>query len=71
MGRLIITIHDPKKQKLVADALLKISGATLVRVAGSPRKTADGKITRKLTAQERTFVKELRQALEESNGPEP
>lgn len=71
MGRLIITIHDPKKQKLVADALLKVSGVTIVRVTGRPRKTADGKTTRKLTAQERTFVKELRQALQRAKDHTP
>ncbi len=71
MGRLIITIHDPKKRKLVAGALLLVTGVKIERVIGSSRKTADGKITRKLTAMERTFVKELRWALKESKDRSP
>lgn len=70
MGRLSITIQDPSKQQIVADALLSVGGGVkLERVTGPPRMGAGGKITHKLTPQEKVFVKELRQALEAVHAP--
>jgi len=69
MTRLIIDIHDPKKEKEVAERLLKIGGVQIERAESSPRKTAQGKpgIKRALTSKEKKFVAELRQALKEVN----
>jgi len=69
MTRLIIDIHDPKKEKEVAEILLKIGGVEIERAEASPRKSANGKtkIKRALTSKEKKFVGELRQALKEVN----
>ena len=45
MTRLIIDIHDPKKEKEVAEILLKIGGVEIERAEASPRKSANGKRT--------------------------
>jgi hypothetical protein len=69
MARLIIDIHDPKKEKEVADLLLKIGGVEIERAEAIPRKAANGRsrIKRALTPKEKKFVAELRQALKEVN----
>ncbi|MEO8068844.1 MAG: hypothetical protein ABI599_14200 [Flavobacteriales bacterium] len=68
MGRLIIDIFDPKKEKEVAEILLSIGGVVIERVEPTPKKTPNGKraIKRNLTAREEKFVKELRQSLKEA-----
>lgn len=69
MARLIIDIHDPKKEKEVAELLLKIGGVEIERAEASPNKSTKRKagIKRTLTAKEKKFVSELRQALKEVN----
>lgn len=65
MTRLIIDITDPKKEKEVAEVLIKLGGVEVVRAEASPGKTAKGMVKRVLTAKEKRFVAELRQALKE------
>ena len=68
MGRLIIDIHDPKKERKVAEILLSIDGVVVERAMAIPKSSAKGKkIARKLTPGEKRFVSELRQALKELN----
>ncbi|MCC6937279.1 MAG: hypothetical protein IT226_03580 [Flavobacteriales bacterium] len=68
MGRLIIDIHDPKKEKEVAEILLGIDGVVVERAMAIPKRSAKGKkVARKLTPGEKRFVSELRQALKEVN----
>jgi hypothetical protein len=69
MARLIIDIHDPKKEKEVADLLLKIGGVEIERAEASPRRSTKRKTRtrRTLSAGEKRFVAELRQALKEVN----
>jgi len=67
MARLIIDIHDPKKEKEVADLLLKIGGVEVERAEASPQRKRAAGIKRALTAREKKFVAELRQALKEVN----
>lgn len=66
MTRLIIDIHDPKKEKEVAELLMKIGGVEVERAEAIPRRTRTG-IKRTLTTKEKKFVAELRQALKEVN----
>lgn len=65
MTRLIIDITDPRKEKEVADALLKLGGVEVVRAEAIPDQTRKGTIKRTLTAKEKRFVAELRQSLKE------
>lgn len=65
MTRLIIDIIDPRKEKEVAEALLKLGGVEVVRAEGIPKKARKGTTKRVLTAKEKRFVAELRQALKE------
>lgn len=69
MARLIIDIHDPKKEKEVADLLLKIGGVEIERAEASPRRSTKRKTHTKCIPSARTepFVAELRQALKEVN----
>ena len=65
MTRLIIDITDPKREKEVAEALIKLGCVELVRAEGAPKKIGKGTIKRVLSAKEKRFVAELRQALKE------
>jgi len=65
MTRLIIDITDPKREKKVAEALLKLGGVEVVRAEAIPDKASKGKAKRVLSAKEKRFVAELRQALKE------
>ncbi|WKZ65940.1 MAG: hypothetical protein QY325_14365 [Flavobacteriales bacterium] len=67
MTRLIIDIHDPKKEKEVAELLLKIGGVEVERAEASQRRKGTAGIRRALTTREKKFVAELRQALKEVN----
>lgn len=67
MTRLIIDITDPKREKEIAEALIKLGGVEVVRAEAIPAKTTQ-KGKRVLSAKEKRFVAELRQALKELGG---
>ena len=69
MACLIIDIRDQKKEKEMAELLLKIGGVEIERAEASPNKSAKRKAgsKRPRTAKEKKFVAELRQALKEAN----
>ena len=64
MTRLIIDITDPKREKEIAEALIKLGGVEVVRAEAIPAK-ANQRGKRLLSAKEKRFVAELRQALKE------